>query len=396
MKRFEKKTTRDEQPTAMFPERERVPSRGEAEEYRKEKQEIKNLLMARFYENLATLVAAWNQNRAQQIEAKIKEEGLERTQPLITVIVSVWEESDEMISSKMLEHSLAELVAQAQRSGLSLDIIVVANNGGGATPELGHQMRERLHNSLPEKLGLEEVIDLETQKPENEFDATTPWPLEIATDESERGNGNRLFFVTQPFDEVNAGKIRALRDVTNALTTEIVQEGYAPDAIFQMDAETILEYNKPLLRDADPEDTVPPLKALFNGVTRGGYLAVGTKDRFEAMDPETGRPLRVPRESAQEGYMLANQRNFITLPGGALMIRPPHYIAGIKAISETTPGAGTEDYMLTKMLRDIDPGDDKEGFVTATSLHIVSHLNRCPQGPDAYKQLHRAHAGGGS
>ncbi|MBU0569866.1 hypothetical protein KKB40_03725 [Patescibacteria group bacterium] len=324
--------------------------------------------------------------------ARSREQALPREKPLLAVVVSLWEETDDLLAAKMFEISLRELKRQADEGGVNLDIFCVANNGGGKTKELGKKMRDRLDKFFASEE--ESYAKLDTSRPDGETNSATPWNLELPLDSTARSeDGNRIFFVAQEFtgDEgANAGKIRAIRDISSALKMRIVHADYAPDAIFQMDAESDLGYDNPVLQkeaEKDNRDWIPPLKALYNNLKRRGLKAVGTKDRFVIIDPETGKSTDTPVGSAQVGYMGVNTRdNFITLPGGALMAEPDVYLAGTLAIAETTPSVGTEDYLFTKILGNRDGSTDGE-FQSADSMGLITHRNRAKPGRDSYRQL---------
>ena len=303
--------------------------------------------------------------------------------PLITVVTSLWEETDHLLAIKMFEHSLSSLVAQAKSAGANLDIIICANNGGANDPELGNAMRARLDGfieSHKKELNVAAYEQIDAVEPTVKS-PTEPWKIQSDVFQKENpSGGNRILFVNQTHtpDGTNAGKIRAIRDVSNFIGDEMLS-GYSPDVIFQIDAETILKY-----KDGLPvrEHQFSPLKVLLNQILRGGKVAVGTKDRFELIDEETGKPTGKMVGSSQEGYMDTNKDRFITLPGGALMAKPEIYVAGMSAIAENVPGVGTEDYLLTKML-----GYSSREIGNADSIGIVTHLNRARSEPGSYKQL---------
>jgi len=91
------------------------------------------------------------------IEQNRQKKEIDRREPLITVVVSLREEDDDLLTSKMFEHSLEELLRQAKAANINLDLIVVSNNGGGTTEELGNKMRSRPKESLEKYFGQESV-----------------------------------------------------------------------------------------------------------------------------------------------------------------------------------------------------------------------------------------------
>lgn len=303
----------------------------------------------------------------------------ERDRPRGVVIMALWEADDSLLATKMAETSLTNLLDQAEKSGIDLDVILVANNGGGATPDLGNSMRTRLSNFAHDEFG--SCTEVETARPEGDLGAINPWLLELKIGESSEEEiigKNRAIIVNQPFDDLNKGKLRGIRDVSAALITEITEHGYAPDFVMEMDAESTLVYATPNLQGK--EKAFPPLKAMWNNFHRGEKIGVGTKDRFAVMDTETGEVrLDIPVGSAQKGYEVTNTPNkFITLPGGAMMVRPEYFLAGMSTIAETTPGMGVEDYMFTKMLRKEMRETGKVFEEEAKTMGVVNHVNRTP------------------
>ncbi len=341
-------------------------------------EKLRTRLLDGFQENLQTL---------REATSKIRQNETPRTRPRVAVIVSLWEEDNSMIASKMFNESLSNLKNQAESSFMDLDFIVVANNGGGKTRELGEETVANLVRSLKSKLGEDKVNNISTGKPTELNDPTIPWNVEIPLSESTTEGQDRCFLIVQPFDKLNAGKIRAIRDVSASLYSEILK-GYSPNAIFQMDAETILEYVKTHLTLIKS-----PFRAMYDALKRRDkVVAIGTKDRFEPMDPETGKPLGVPMPLAQESMTQMNKgkrENFISLPGGALIADPLYYVAGMKTITENTVGDVAEDYLFTQILREYARNNNAGDIVKLNSLNVIMHLNRCPQGENAVKQLLR-------
>jgi hypothetical protein len=340
--------------------------------------EIRTTVMNKFQDYLGILHTKILENRS-------KEKPL-RQRSLATVVVSLWEEDQTMITSKMFQESLLNLRNQAQATDMDLDFVVVANNGGGKNAQIGENMIAGLRKHFEEAFGEENFHEVKTT-PRDQNDPSIPWNANIPLSQARAEGQDRCFLVIQPSNKLNEGKIRALRDISDGLYSQIM-EGYAPDAVFQMDAETILEYK--------PSHHVlikPPFRAMFDALQRrDGVVAIGTKDRFEPMDPETGKPLGTPRPIAQEGMTQINtgkRENFISLPGGAILAKPEYYVAGMKALTEVTYGNIAEDYMFTQILREYARTHNLEEPVRVNSLNVVTHLNRCPQGKDAIKQLLR-------
>lgn len=334
-------------------------------------EKIKEKLMSLFHQRMEDIGSAL---------ASSREDETGKTRPRGVIAMSLWEQDNTMLTTKMAKHSLSDILKQAEASGIDLDVIIIANNGGSATPELGSKMRNTLQGFVEEKLGT--VVLTKTSRPDGKVKATSPWDLELKLDKikTDSQSRNRVIIVNQPFDPLNKGKLRGIRDVANALAHEITDRGYAPDFVFQMDAETRLMYS-PKSGLKGKEGMIPPLKAMWNQLCRGDKIGVGTKDRFAVMDPETGEPLLdVPVGSAQKGFELTNTpENFIALPGGAMMVKPEYYVAGMSAIAETVPSVGVEDYMFTKLLREEMRQTGKKFKEKAKTMGIIKHINRTPR-----------------
>lgn len=343
-------------------------------------EQIRESLMGEFGRNLDILHPTLMANRAK--------ESKQRQNPLVTVVVSLWEEDETMITTKMFGESLSNLINQAENSGLDLDFIIVANNGGGKTTELGERVVKELEQSLTSTFGDDYFHKITTLKPDQTLDPSTSWVTDIPLSSSRTEGKNRCFLVIQPVDELNKGKIRAIRDTSNALYKNLF-DGYNPDAIFQMDAETILEFKPSSLKL-----TGEPIRVMYDALKRrDGVVAIGTKDHFEVMDPETGKPKGVRMPIAQTAFTRinrGNRENFLYLPGGAILAEPDYYIAGMRAISMITYGSLAEDYMFTQMLREYGKRKGLAGeIVRVNSTDAITHLNRSQQGDRAIKQLLR-------
>ncbi|OGK15714.1 hypothetical protein A2774_00520 [Candidatus Roizmanbacteria bacterium RIFCSPHIGHO2_01_FULL_39_12c] len=277
---------------------------------------IRANLIGDYKNNLTALTSALEKNPSQM---PVEHSEFPDKRPLVTVVTSLWEETSDMTTMKMFERSIADLVKQAKESGFNLDFIIVANNGGGKTAELGEQLRAKLVEFLKvqkDQLNISNTTAINTKQPAGVFNSSTPWDLTLPlVSKFTRSDGNRIILVDQPFTDsngANAGKIRAVRDVVHALKKSMSDDNYRPDAIFQTDAETILEYS-----DEKFKGSIPPLKALFNNLKRRKLVAIGTKDRFKVIDSETGSPADVPVGGAQVGFMLTNTRDrLVSLSGG--------------------------------------------------------------------------------
>lgn len=347
-----------------------------ANERPKTPEELRQDIMETYYKGTAVLGEALQRSRDSKDMSLAESGEVVKSNPRGVVIVSLWEENDTLLTAKMFQHSLDELLNQAQVSGLDLDIFIIGNNGGGATPEIGNKMISHVNRSVEANPQIGKIHRVKTHKPDLEgIDATTPWDVPLSQELlNEKNTGNRAFIIEQSPDILNKGKIRAIRDIASCLSRQIAENGYTPDFVFQMDAETILEYTDPKLAKA-----VAPLKAMYNQLSRGQLVAVGTKDRFAVMDPETGKPLDTPVGSTQKGYEATNTPDrFVSLPGGALMARPENYLAAMVAITRETPSMGVEDYLFTKILRDEARSNETPFESVAKSMGGINHLNRTP------------------
>lgn len=304
-----------------------------------------------------------------------------KQRPRVAVVVSLWEADKDMLTSKMFGNSIKELVKQADDGEMDLDIIIVINNGGAKEPEIGKNLVESVVNSVSELEINANHVDLSVSNSTQNNDSRTPLeiPIQDGFYKETKEKGHSCVIVTQPHSPSNQGKTRAMRDASNLLENLVVNQDYKPDAVFQMDAETVLRYNNDS-RGESQEDDSPPLRKLYNLLKDGGLMAVGTKDEFAIMD-EDGRPTNSPVGSSQFAYMLHNNNPdvLITMPGGALMADPAAYIAGMRTISAALPSVGTEDYAFTKLLRAYASSVGKGIPEIARSCPDIFHLNRTPR-----------------
>jgi len=341
--------------------------------------EIRANLMSKFQANLNVLHPKIMESKAKEVAP--------RQRPLVTVAVSLWEEDESLLTGKMFGEALLNLRNQAGNSGIDLDFVIVANNGGGKTEELGNKMISNLEKSLKVSFGQDNYHKINTVNLGQSSDPAIPWSAEIPLSMPRLSGQDRCFFVAQPRNKSNEGKIRALRDVSHILYDEMLL-GYTPDAIFQMDAETILEY-KPTHLTLRKQ----PFRAMYDALKRReGVVAIGVKDRLEVMNPKTGKPLSITRPIAQELITLNNtgkRENFVSLTGGAILAEPDYYVAGMKAITEVTYGNVAEDNMFTQMLREYAKTRNDQETVKVNSLNAITSLNRSPQGDAAIQQVLR-------
>lgn len=289
------------------------------------------------------------------------------------VVCSIWEYGNTFLSAKMFERALSELIDQSMSAEIDLDFIVVINNGGSSDPAVREELADRLFCLLSEKLPHHRFERLVTS-PSDLQDKTVPWKIEadLACLRDPGGEtGGKALLVIQPFHPSNQGKICAIRDVTHFVRDQIINHAYSVDFVFQMDAETILQFRQP---ECFIENS--PFGELHKFFKSNNYTAVGTRDRFAIFDPETGCPLPKPVGSLQIGWETTNIRHkLISLSGGALMAKPSSYVSAMIQLANYFPGLVTEDYAYTKLLRCLFA--EEFCFEAFVALHPdIEHLNR--------------------
>ncbi len=359
---------------------ERVPNA----EHGPDPREIARLLLERYDEKFQLLSDTLSTNRE-----NLKSNEKESLQPRITVVVSLWESGSENLTSKMFRNTLRDLMSQAKSEGLVLDIIIGINNGGGPTLEAGNTTTENIIQSVSAvvKEFQSEGTEIKYQTTSlvhpdiTDFSPSDAWT--IPNDKSPhlsspKGNEGSIIVVNQPYHEQNKGKMKMLRDISTFVEEAIIDHGYTTDAVLQIDAESILQFSEASSLKIDKK-TINPIKVLFNQLTRKDLVAVGTKDLFKIFDDNAGEITDKPARASQVAYMNANKNNFITLPGGCMMVKPEDYLAGMFSISKTTPNVPVEDYMITQLLLAKYPA---ERFV---SMNILNHINRSPE--DQHKAI---------
>lgn len=321
--------------------------------------ELRALLMQRFDTNRAILREKLSHRPPRQ-------------RPLVTAIVSLWEDDRSMVRTKLLAGSLSGLLRQTGM--FDLDFIAIANNGGGAegmVPATSDVLRAAFHH----------VLSVEAQQSGD--DARRPWSIELPLANGSREPGqNRCFFIVQPLHELNRGQIRALRDVVHALHVEILN-GYTPDAVFKMDAETVLDF-----RPSGLSFHKSPFQTLYDALKRRRLAAIGTKEQFGIVDPLSGERLGLPVPLPQEIFTQTTREkreDLSYLPGGALLAEPDYYVAGMEAIAQTTPGIVSEDYLFTQMLKE-HFRNRPFGMYSTTA---ITHFNRTFRGRAAVAQIAR-------
>lgn len=338
--------------------------------------EIRTAMMTNFATKIERLAPTLERTRSEIAD--------QRPRPLITAFVSLWEENDSMITTKMFGESMVELRRQAQASSIDLDFIIVANNGGGKTAELGQAMTARLRTDLQKTFGRNTYHEATSQPPDASIRATTPWEINIPLASKRKEVEDRCFFITQPRHDLNAGQLRAIRDISHLLDNAIM-DGYAPDALFRMDAETILKY-----RPSSHKFSKEPLRALYDALKRRNkVVAISTKNHFEKINPDTGKPTPAIAPISYASIMefdRGGRENFISFYGGSILAEPDFYTAGMSAITDVTCGNISDDFPLTQLLRAHAGTQDPKDAIRVNSTWAISHLNRYPDDPKMQKQ----------
>ena len=293
------------------------------------------------------------------------------------VICSIWEYDQSFLSIKMFERALDALIEQSKSMDISLDFIIVINNGGSNCITTREDLGSRLPSLIKEKLPHHLMEIAETIPPQATLNFNLPWPLHSdlsfrCVDDKRRSG--KVIVVKQPHHPSNRGKINALRDVTSFLRDQIVKHGYYADFVYQMDAETILKY-----RDSSLKREASPFCELYSFFIQNNYTAVGTRDRFVIFDPMNGSPLSKPIGTLQIGWEIVNsKRQLISLSGGAIMAKMSSYVAAITQLSIKFPSLIVEDLAYTRLLQTFCA---RQNLTTdhVIALHPdIEHVNRTP------------------
>lgn len=337
--------------------------------------EVGKKLLSTFQKNLQAIQPYLEMNHRKKEQAQGK-------RPVVAVVVALHEEDTSLVTAKVFSKALSNLIHQAASANIDLDFIAVANNGGGTTEAAGQGMIQAVTSKFQEVFDRENLCLTESSEPEGEANLAVPWKVSLPLAGDRVSGKNRGFFIKQPRDKNNAGKLRALRDISNALHNEIIN-GYTPDAVFQMDAETILEY-----QDYSPARDQSPFQKMYETLkSKPDLIAVGTKDRLEPIAPDTGEPIGSYRPIVQETFMAVHKNRFLAIPGGSMLAEPDYYVAGMKAISEIALGDTAEDILFTQMMKAY--AKTQQSPIHTGSLSIITHLNKSPQGKEAIDQLLR-------
>ena len=342
-----------------------------------------------------------------ELQGAARESEDRRDAKRIAVVVSLYEEDATGVTGKMFAHTLQTLYQQAVHSGIALDVFMIANNSGGPTPEVATALEESVRaqvERLADSWGYEsnksgqphirivqQSLPADGQAPTEAISLDLE-PLSTSVDENAPDSirGSRFWYIKQARAPQNSGKLRALRDMSAELYTQMKDHGYSPDAVLQIDAESVLEYSElydPLVKRSG----IPPLKILANSLYRISKSGVGSSDRFERIDRETGEPTQEPRPGPHHGFFVEKKDHDEVhfLPGGGMIVRPEVYVAGMKAMTETIPSIGLEDYTLSKIVMESEAQAGTPVGDTLLVANLVTHLNRVPAGKGYIDQLQR-------
>ena len=329
----------------------------------------------------------------------------------LAVVVSLFEEDESGITAKLFKHTIDALYQQAVLSGLTLDVFIIANNSGGPNDLIAESLEEAVKGEVKvladkwgyesNKAGQSHLRLIQQAEPSHAQSATESVPIGLEPllhegnqNDPESIRGSRFWYIKQARAHQNSGKLRALRDISSELYAQVMEHGYSPDAILQIDAESILEYSE-LYNPLVKRTGIPPLKVLANTMIRKEKTGVGSSDRFERINPVTGTATEEPRPGPHHGFFVEKKGHDEVhfLPGGGMIVRPEVYIAGMKAMTEVVPSIGLEDYTLSKIIMESDAQSTEEVGDSIMVANLVTHLNRVPAGKGYIDQLQRWVAG---
>ena len=280
----------------------------------------------------------------------------------------------------VIRSTLREWVAQLRACGLSGEIFVVLNNGGGHTPYLSRVMTDpRRKAELIADVQVDSVIvGHAASVPDLEVGVARPVCLE--TELPKGSSGIHLVVIQQIPSPGNAGKIRALRELMGFLLTENRRTGYHPKWLFCMDAETRI---RPTQHHSQVHDRNEGLQQLLYRQAQG-FAIVGTK--FHFLPYHHGEP------SLQENIpwlqrvtnAIHGTRAFTTLGGGGILGQFREMVSCLAGIARYYPAVGTEDTFLTVVAKEL-------GLRYCIERRVV-HLNRCTSShnvQESVKQMQR-------
>ena len=265
----------------------------------------------------------------------------------------------------VLRSTLREWVTQLRACGLSGEIFVVLNNGGGHTPYLCRVMTDpRCRAELIADVQVDSVI-VGHVAPVPDLEVGVARPVRLETELPKDPSGIHLVVIQQTQSPDNAGKIRALRDLMGFLLAENRRTGYHPTWLFCMDAETRIRLTQ---HHDQVRDQNEGLQQLLSRQAQG-FAIVGTKFHF--------LPYRHGEPSWQENSpwlqrvtsAIHGTRILTSLGGGGILGQFGEMVSCLAGVARYYPGVGAEDTLLTVVAKEL-------GLRYCIERHVV-HLNRC-------------------
>lgn len=285
----------------------------------------------------------------------------------IAVVISAFDAAD------ILPETIRELSGQIKQRGLTGEIFVVLNNGGGKTrTEFDPDLDEAKKAALATSLGVDTIVSGRTLPLEQADANSKSTPREIKLDEvlPPTSHNLRLVIIDQQIDPDNAGKVRALRDVYHFLKSQNQATGYCPQYLLAADAET-------RLRPVDPRtkkvltDTNSGLGHMID-LSGQGKTLVGAKLYFLPYDSAGNPDWKAKTPPMQETTsLLHGTKGYEWLPGGATLGGFPEMVSTLSSISQRLPGTRVEDVATTVVAKAL-------GINTTVDTQVV-HANRCPR-----------------
>lgn len=245
----------------------------------------------------------------------------------------------------LLPSTIRELSAQMAGDGLSGEIFVSLNNGGGDTAETFTADRTAQH------FGVDRIVFGATRPAAvaagtTSGDPSDPDVVELSEPIVGTDNGITLVVIRQSVDdERNAGKIRALRDVYEFLFQQCLVNRYNPRYLLAVDAETRLrqvETERRSVVAADPQGLATLIERSLEG--RVHVSASTLMVPFDADgNPVIGaavHPVMAPID------LIHGTVNYQYLAGGATLGRFDDIVCIMRELA-TYPGLRTEDILLS-------------------------------------------------
>lgn len=305
---------------------------------------------------------------AAEVRTNFRESGIEGRR--MAVVVSAYDAKD------VLPQTLKEITGQMKQLGLSGEIFVILNNGGGDTREylnaaegsdqIGKQARE---------IGVNEVVFGRTMPlaAEGANSRSVPRVVNIEGTLPKQADGIKLVLIDQQVDPDNAGKIRGLRDVYEFLRQQNQKTGYRPQYLLAIDAETRL---RPV--DTRKKEVMTEVNSGLGhmvDLSKEGKVMVGAKLQFVPYRSDGSPNWKEKTPSMQESISIMHgMKGYEWLPGGATLGGFSDMVSILSAITRVLPGSRIEDVMTTAVAKAMSIG-------TKVDQEVV-HANRCPSEDD--------------